>query len=709
MLVSRQNMTTSRAANIVIVDDEITSVLILENAVQELGHVTYTTDPAEAVGLITDLQPDLVLMDIEMGDYNGVELCKKLKDNPHTANIAVIFVTAHDNPDIEFFSLDSGGIDFITKPINRKVCKLRVANQLALRHYAEDLEVAQRALFSEKEHFRATLNSIGDGVIATDAHGIVTFLNPIAQHMTGMTEAEAIGQHIENVMNLKDATTHHKSINPAVVALYEQRVVGMALNCQLYSHTGNIYRVEDSAAPIVDAHGNITGSIVVFHDISESIAMAVKMNHLANNDQLTGLPNRILLHDRLEQAIKVSQQNRLKTALMLVDIDNFKYLNDSLGHHIGDMLIKQVAKRLEFVMDANCTLARIGGDEFVLLVPNVKEVRQLNLIAADIQEIIQKPFVIDNQEYSLSVSVGISVNPTDAETEGHMMRNADVAMYRAKQQGKQQSCFFSQGLENDLNERMELEQVLREAIDKNSIEVVFQPQIDLASQQVIAAEALARLKGKDGDYIPPPKFISLAEELGLITKLGEQILRKSCFAAKDWYDQGKPIRVCVNVSALQFCSEGYFDQVFAVLEDTNLKTSLLELEVTESLLMQDVDLVEGILRDLSLTGIFIAIDDFGTGYSSLSYLKRLPVDVLKIDQSFVREMLDDKQSMDIVRTISDLGHSMQLKLVGEGIETAEHEQILKSFGCQMGQGYLYHKPLHKADFDRLVIQGALIS
>ena len=700
--MSHQKM-QPRPANIVIVDDEITSVLILEAAVQELGKITYTTEPAEALSLIESLLPDLVLMDIEMGEYNGVELCKQLKNNPKTAKVAVIFVTAHDNPDIEYFSLDSGGIDFITKPINRKICKLRVANQLALRQYAEELESAKEALFSEKEHFKATLNSMGDGVIATDAKGMVTFLNPIAQHMVGMTEAEAVGQHIEKVMNLKDATTHIKSVNPAVVALYEQRVVGMALNCQLYSHTGSVYRVEDSAAPIVDANGEIQGSIVVFHDISESIAMAVKMNHLANNDQLTGLPNRILLHDRLEQAVKVSQQNRLKTALMLIDIDNFKYLNDSLGHHIGDVLIKQVAKRLEALVDVNCTLARVGGDEFVLLVPNVKDVRLLNTIANDIQDAISTPFIVEQQEYNLTVSIGISINPTDAESEGHMMRNADVAMFRAKSQGKQRSCFFSQNLENDLNERMELEKVLREAIEQNSIEVYFQPQIDLATQKIVAAEALARLKDKNGNFIPPPKFISLAEELGLINKLGEQILRKSCVAAKEWYDKGKQIRVCVNVSALQFCSEGYFEQVFAVLEETHLRTSQLELEITESLLMHDIELVEGILRNISLTGIFIAIDDFGTGYSSLSYLKKLPVDVLKIDQSFVRDMLDDKQSMDIVKTISDLGHSLQLHLVGEGIETAEHEAVLKSFGCQIGQGYLYHKPLAKQDFDTLIL------
>ncbi|WP_016956637.1 EAL domain-containing protein [Catenovulum agarivorans] len=703
MQPTRREKAPRPPANIVIVDDEISSVIVLEAAVKDLGKVTSTTTPEDALKLIRDIQPEVVLMDIDMGEYNGVELCKQIKNAPETAKTAVIFVTSHNNPDLEYFSLDSGGIDFLTKPINLKTCKMRVANQLALRYYAEDLENAKKALFNEKEHFKATLNSIGDGVIATDAEGFVTFLNPIAQHMTGMKESEAVGCHIETVMKLKDATTHEKAINPAVAALYEERVVGMALNCQLYSHTGNVYRVEDSAAPIVDANGNVTGSIVVFHDVSESIAMAVKMNHLANNDQLTGLPNRILLHDRLEQAIKISKQNKLMTALMLIDIDNFKYLNDSLGHHIGDMLIKQVARRLDSIMDANCTLARVGGDEFVLLIPNVQAVRILNSIASDIQASMQKPFVLEDQEYNLSVSIGISINPTDAETEGHMMRNADVAMFRAKKQGKQRYCFFSQNLEQDLHERIELEKILREAIDKNSVEVFFQPQINLTTQKINSAEALARLKDKNGNYIPPPKFIALAEELGLIDQLGQQILRKSCIAAKEWYDRGKEIRVCVNVSALQFCAPGYFEQVFSVLEETNLRTSMLELEVTETLLMQDINLVESVLRDLSLTGIFIAIDDFGTGYSSLSYLKRLPVDVLKIDQSFVFDMLQDKQSLDIVKTISDLGHSLGLNLVGEGIETAEHEEILKSFGCQIGQGYHYHKPLAKKDFETIIL------
>ncbi|MFC3032298.1 EAL domain-containing protein [Pseudoalteromonas fenneropenaei] len=678
--------------SILIIDDELSSVMIAEKAVSELGTVYTTTEPQNAFELARQLQPDVILLDIEMGAYNGLQLCQDLKLDPVTAGSAVIFITSHRDPNIEYFSLRFGGVDFINKPIDMKICQLRVRNQLAILLYQRRLEKTTEALHQEKEALHVTLNSIGDAVIASDANGIVTFMNPIAERMTGWAQRDAIGQHIEQVMELRDATTQKPSLNPLMLALKEQRIVGMALNCQLHSLDGQIYRVEDSAAPIRNTNQEVIGAIIVFHDISEAVAMSVKMTHLANNDQLTGLPNRVLLHDRLEFAIKRSLNADKYTALLLIDIDHFKYLNDTLGHYLGDILIKQVAKRLESHIDPSATLARVGGDEFVLVLGDVNSVSFVAGVASNLVASFNEPFLLEQHEYQISVSIGVSMNPLDAYEEEAMMRHADVAMYRAKKQGRNRVCFFSEELEHDLIKRHKVEKILRDSLEQNSLEVHYQPQVDLNTGKIIGLEALVRLKAEEQGWISPLDFIPLAEDLVLINQLGGQVLRKACKFAKRLVEMNAPIKMSVNISAVQFASPNFVSDIADCLEECSLPSRYLELEVTESALMHDFEETQVILTELSQMGISIAIDDFGTGYSSLSYLKAFPVDVLKIDQSFVKDMMQDSQSLDIVKTIIFLANSLSLTLVGEGVETSDQADTLQQLGCLIVQGYLIAKP-----------------
>ncbi|QSX30464.1 EAL domain-containing protein [Shewanella cyperi] len=815
MLFSSQS---TPPATILIVDDELANLLLLEEALKELGSIITTQDGEEALLLAEQHRPEVILLDIEMPGMGGFEVCKRLKRSPNTCNSAVIFVTSHSASEFEYQSLSYGGVDFLSKPIDFRLCQLRVRSQLTLVQQAnalrtakeelhdlvthlpvfisywspdwrnlysndfagqwfekgaqsmkgkeaievlppelwrqlplhgvhsettslvsvhldspiqgaEDLQAyisprfekedvcgylltlvdvtdikrAKRELSAEKERLKVTLSSIGDAVIATDLEGCISFMNPIAERMTGWLLREAEGEHIETVMNLRDADTQMRGLNPAILALNEKRIVAMALNSQLTSRDGTVYRVEDSAAPIKDELGQVIGAIMVFHDISESIAMAVKMSYLANHDQLTDLPNRILLHDRLSQACKTAKNKGRLVALFLIDIDHFKYLNDSLGHHHGDVLIKQVAKRLESLIDTDSTLARIGGDEFVLVIPEIDSPGVIDSMAQAIIRCMEEPFRLEGKEYQLSVSVGISVNPTDSESEESMMRYADVAMYRAKQQGRNRYCFFSEDLEAELMRRHDIEMLLRHAIDQDGFEVFFQPQFALRNMALIGAEALVRLRDKDGNFISPADFIPLAEETGLINQLGRQVLRKSCLAAKGWQRYGKELRVAVNIAAKQFSNPAFIDEVAAALEESELRSHLLELEVTESALMLDFDQAQSTLVKLSALGLSIAIDDFGTGYSSLSYLKLFPVDVLKIDQSFVRDMLDDGQSLDIVRTIVHLAKSLNLTLVGEGVEREPQKQTLLELGCDLGQGFLFARPLPADEFERLLV------
>ena len=688
----------NKLPSILVVDDEQSSLLIMQKMLDGLGEIYTANSGQQALEKAHQVKPMVALLDIEMDDINGIELCTRLKANPVTQDIAIIFVTSHAESQIEYEALNSGGIDFLSKPLNGPLCRLRVKNHIELKQYNEAFKAAQAHAEKEREHLRITLNSIGDGVIATDNNGVVTFMNPVAEQMTGWLTKHAVTHKIEDIMTLRDAETKYPVINPIRLALEQERTVGLALNCQLKSRDGKIYRVEDSASPI--KHGEkIIGAIIVFHDISEAVAMSVKMNHISNHDQLTDLPNRILLHDRITQSLNIANANNSITALLLIDIDRFMYLNDSAGHYLGDKIIQLIAKRLTKFLTASNTVARVGGDEFVLLIPNINDYTEVDIIAAKIIETFRQPFLLEDKEYKLTASLGISLYPIDSSSEETMMRHADVAMFRAKEQGRDQYCFFSEELETELVNRHSIEVALRKAIETNSLEVHFQSQIEMASKKVVAAEALVRLKNQ-GQYLSPLIFIPLAEDMGLINKLGYQVLVKSCQAAQHWHELGFPIKVTVNIAAKQFTNPDFYDEVLAVLEQTKLASRYLELEVTESALMYDFDETKLLLDKFRTAGISIAIDDFGTGYSSLSYLKFFDVNILKIDQSFVFDMLKNKQNLSIVKAIINLAKALDLIIIAEGIETAAHAKALTELGCHIGQGYFYSKPIPNDDFER---------
>ncbi|KAF7783700.1 hypothetical protein PRUB_a3536 [Pseudoalteromonas rubra] len=680
-------------ARILIVDDDPSSILIIKKAVSDLGEVFSTSEASYALMLIKEIQPHVILLDIDMGEYNGVDICRTLKSDPQTAHYTIVFITASRDPNTEFKSLTEGGADYISKPIDLKTCRMRVYNQLAIVAYQDALESTTESLLREKELFQVTLNSIGDAVIATDKAGYVSYMNPVAERLTGIAASYALGSPIEAVMDLRDATTQSESINPARRALTEKRNVAMALNCQLHSKDGQIYRVEDTASPIRGEDGTVLGSVMVFHDVSESVAMAVQMNFLTNNDQLTGLPNRVLLHDRLQHAIASARISNMHIAVLLIDIDHFKYINDALGHHLGDELIKKVAKRLESVIDPNASLARVGGDEFVLLLEEVRSASYVSVVANNLIASFKEPFLLEQKEYQISVSIGVSMSLLDAHEEAVLMRHADVAMYRAKNQGRNTVCFFSQELEAELMKRHELELLLRETLDADALTVFFQPQIAIDSGCVCGFEALARLKEKSGTLVAPQEFISLAEELGLIDELGEQVLQKSCAFGRRLLDQGVTLKVSVNVSSQQLKHALFVDQVARCLEKHKLPSRQLELEVTESALVESFEQVQCKLAELADMGVTIAIDDFGTGYSSLSYLKVFPLDVLKIDKSFIQDIAAGEHHFGIVQTIVLLARSLGLKLVAEGVETDSQVSELKSLKCDVAQGYFYARPM----------------
>lgn len=564
---------------------------------------------------------------------------------------------------------------------------------------------AELALHDEKERLRITLNSIGDAVIATDQHGIVTFLNPIAETMTGWLANEAIGEAIEWVMPLRDNSDGHTMQNPVRLALREKRTVGMALNCALQRRDGRLFDVEDSAAPILDQAGTTTGAIIVFHDVSEAHAMAIKMTHLANHDALTNLPNRLLLRDRTEQALQQARRNDDYVAMLMLDLDHFKNINDAVGHSIGDQLLQEVAQRLKTALRVCDTVSRQGGDEFIILLPDLSSLEHLGVLAGRLLQIASQPYLLGQERFDLSVSIGISIFPDDSEDLEALYRHADAAMYRSKHGGRNRYSFFSADVEASLQARQVLERQLRLAVEQQHFEVHYQLKVDAVNCDIVGAEALVRWRRADGQLTSPADFIPLAEETGLIVGLGQFVLRQACLDARAWHVAGYPVRVAVNVSAVQIQEPSFISMVQQVLQDTGIDPELLELEITEGVLAKDVDDAMRTISTLKGLGLSIAIDDFGTGYSSLAYLQQFPLDVLKIDQSFVRDMEINKSSKAIISAIISMAHGLGLTLVAEGVETETQAQALLVQGCSVMQGFLFGRAVPADDFFTLLRQG----
>jgi len=683
---------------VVIIDDEPTTLLLLESAVEPLAKVVTVSQSANAFSVVKSQQPDLIVLDISMPELSGFDVCARLKACPNTASIPVIFVTSHSDPQNEHEALSLGAIDFISKPIDIELCQMRVRNHLTIQDQKSKLARVNYELEAEKKQLAITLNSIADGVISINAAGDVTFINPVAQRLTGFSEAEALGKPVDEVMNLRDASTNERLLNPALYALEVMRPVAMSYNATLVSRHNQVFRVEDTASPIIDENGQLSGAVIVFQDVSEAIEMAVKMTHLTNHDQLTGLPNRVLLHDRIVQAVTRCFTFKQSIALLLIDIDNFKYLNDSLGHQVGDFIISSIAKRLANIVGESATLARVGGDEFACLLTEIGSGYSADSIAMACLQAGREPIEIDGKSHQLSLSIGISLYPQDAVNAEEMMRHADSAMYRSKSKGKDTFSFFSKDLQHAMHHRVEMEIKLRQAIENNSLAIYLQPKYDFNNSTVLSAESLVRMFDEQGKVIGPDEFIPLAEETGLIHQLGKQVLQKSCEFVARCNEQGQDFKVAVNVAAKQLSNPGFAREVEKIIRDAGIDASSIELEVTESALMHDFEQTRDILNALTSLGVTIALDDFGTGYSSLSYLRQFPLNVLKIDRSFVIDMDKEQQAHDIVTAIVHLALSLELTIVAEGIETQSHFNALKELGCHLGQGYFMCRPMAMEDF-----------
>lgn len=557
---------------------------------------------------------------------------------------------------------------------------------------------AEMALRDEQERIRITLQSIGDAVIATDTAGCVTYCNPIAESMTGWPDAEARGLPIEHIMPLSIGADAMPIGNPIRVALAERRIVGMAMDCALRRRDGRTFAVEDSAAPIFDHAGEVRGAIIVFHDVSEARAMAVRMTHLANHDALTNLPNRMLLRDRCEQALQNAQLMGTQVALITIDIDGFKAVNARIGYDGGDQLLKMAAERLRKILPGTDTLSHQGGDEFMALMNSVSDVEQVVFFCQQAQDALADAFHLRQQECKVTASMGVAIYPRDSSNLEQLYAHSDSALYRAKQDGCHCWRFFSQEIEDGLHARLALRSAIGTALERGEFEVHYQPKVALGSGAIVGAEALVRWRRSDGTLVGPAEFIEAAEESGQIIALGAHVLEQACRDALGWQRSGRRISLAVNVSPRQLEAADFVHILESILERTGFPPDLLQLEITEGSLVNEMEHHRSTMDLIKARGVLIAIDDFGTGYSSLSYLKRFPVDVMKIDQHFVRNMLHDRNDRAIVAAIVQMAHSLELEVVAEGVEEPAQALALEALGCQVVQGYLYGRPMPLAEF-----------
>ena len=629
-----------------------------------------------------------ILLNLYLSDSQGIASFDQLKEIKSLAPILIL-----SNPEHEIdakLALQQGARDYLlTGHINSY--SLSRAIRSILEHDQSDLErdQAEEILFIERDRAQVTLNSIGDAVISTDIAGNIVFLNRMAAQMTGWSQAEAVGQPFTSVFRLVDNVTREILRNPMDLAIQENRSVHLTPNSTLIRRDGFEMAIEDTAAPIRDRGGRISGAVIVFHDVSAARSMALKMAHLAQHDALTDLPNRLLLNDRLTQAITLARRHRKQLAVLFMDVDNFKNINDSLGHMIGDKLLQSVAQRLTTCVRSSDTVSRQGGDEFVVLLADTDQAA-VGYSASKMLLAMAQKHSIDGHELNISLSIGISVFAGDGEDAETLLKNADAAMYHAKENGGNNYQFFTQAMNDRAVERQSLEGSLHQALVRQEFVLHYQPKVNLATGVIKGAEALIRWRHPLRGLLSPDQFVSIAEDSGLIVPIGQWMLREACRQAQAWQIAGlRPTPVAVNISAVEFRREDFLSDIRDILEDTGLAPCYLEIELTESVLVQDIKSTMLVLNELKALGVKLAIDDFGTGYSSLSYLRQFPIDTLKIDQSFVSDVMTAKGDATITSAMIGMGNRLKLCVSAEGIETREQLAFLQAEHCEEGQGYYF--------------------
>lgn len=704
---------TEKKTRILIADDDEQIREVLLELLSEDYDCSAVTSAEEALARIQTESFDLVLSDIMMGGITGLEMVPQLLER--SPDTVVIMISGEQNIESAIQALRVGAFDYITKPFDLRhveAAVLRALEHLELRrskvYYETFLEemVKQRTAEMNKANqtLRVLIEASPLAIFVMDTQAKVTLWNPAAERMFGWTESEVLGHSLPIIPDDRREAFQTRF----AAALQGKSLSDFETRHQRKDRT--LLEVSIWATALPDPDGKISGVMAIVADVTERKAAEERIHYLAYHDTLTGLPNRVSFEERLTEEIARVESTSRPLAVLFLSLDRFKKFNDTLGHIVGDQLLRHVAVRLSAAMREGDTLARFASDEFAFLLTHTKSADDAAESARKFQDLLDASFEIDEQELYVTASVGIGLYPHDGLDAQSLLKNAGAALYRAKQQGGNNFQFYTADMNERALKRLALENSLRSALERKEFRVYYQPQVNIDTGQIVGMEALVRWQHPELGLVSPSEFIPLAEDTGLIAPLGEWVLRSACAQTKAWYDDGFiSLHIAVNLSPRQFQQPDLLLMIERLLAETGLNPNCLDLEVTESSVMKNAESAISTLRELKAMGIKISIDDFGSGYSSLSYLKHLPIDNLKIDQSFVYDMTTDPKDAAIVMAIIQLAHSLKLKVIAEGVETEEQLRFLRLLRCDEMQGYLFCRPLPVEAFEQLLHEGRNLS
>jgi diguanylate cyclase (GGDEF)-like protein/PAS domain S-box-containing protein len=670
-----------------IVADDGSLQLTLQNAMDRAGFITaLAPDRASAVAGFNELLPDLIILALVMPGKDGFATCRDIRAIPKGKYTPILMITEPGETESMHSAFEAGATDFIPKPLDSDLLICRIRCMLRIGTSLKRLTESEEQLMMLKE----AVDCLPIGITLSDFKGKIIYANPAEADMHGYTHGELIGRDAR----LFAPCFLRKPFLPGKLrALAPWRRESINIR-----KTGEEFPVQLSSITVRNVEGKCLGMVTACEDITSRKEAEEKIQRLAYYDSLTGLPNRRTFLDRLQQAVALANRERRQVGLLFLDLDNFKDINDSQGHDFGDKLIREVAERLSIEMRESDTLARLGGDEFVVVLTSIVGQEIAASAAHRILSLFSRPFAIDSRMIYSSASIGIALYPDDGSDIESLLKCADTAMYHAKTRGKSNYRFFSAEMNQRIMRRVALESNLRQGMEKEEFFLHFQPQWDLQTSRMIGVEALLRWQSTDFGLLMPAEFIPLAENSGQIFGLGEWALRSACVQARNWALAGyHDLKVGVNISGLQFRQPDFLEIIGSIIRESGIQPRALELEFTESVIMGNAGKAIETLRSLKKMGVQLTIDNFGTGYSSLSYLKHFPIDRIKIDRSFVADIKQSDDDATIVEAIISMAHSLNLKVIAEGVENSEQLQFLASRNCDEVQGFHLTKPMTAED------------
>lgn len=672
-------------AKILVIDDTPANIALLGAALEEEYIIQIATSGAKGLSLAQADPPDLVLLDIMMPDMDGYETCKQFKADPKLQEVPIIFVTALQEKQAEMQGLSLGAADYLTKPINIDIARLRIRNLLERELLRREIQMRE----AEQRLAASVFSNTHDGIVITDADNLIIDVNNAFCSMTGYQRDEVIGQRPSLLKSGRHPVEFY-------VALWRAILVAGHWNGEIWNRkkNGDIYVALSSISLVRDEKGDIHHYIGLFADITSLKNHEYDLERVAHYDALTGVPNRVLLADRMSQALAQTKRSRKSMAVCYLDLDGFKLVNDLYGHDAGDQLLIEISHRIKDCLRNGDTVARIGGDEFVLILLELNKESECDAILERMLLSVAEPVTLHGNKLGVSASLGFTIFPDDASDAETLMRHADQAMYVAKQSGKNRFHRFDPQLDRITLAHGELIAQIESGLDNHEFVLFFQPKVNMRSGEIIGNEALIRWNHPRRGLLSPMDFLPAINDSDLIIKLGDWVLRHALECQEIWAQQGIKTTISVNVAPRHLLQDDFTLQLKTHLaQHPNIDPNFLELEILETAALEDIGKVSEVMRECQKLGVSFALDDFGTGYSSLTYLKSLPAQTLKIDQSFIRDMLNDTEDLAIVEAIINLTQIFHREVIAEGVETIVHGQKLLSLGCDYAQGYGIAKPM----------------